>query len=130
VTVLISEETYSTEKKSVFFNPTTDDIYDPNWIPKKVIRNLSYNGVAVITNNFWNRLEREENIDIIGACTKQKNNMVVDAKDLFLTRAKILLAAVYMSTSTQWSTWSSLKTRFGNNSNIVLQFEVLHLASH
>ena len=56
-----------------------------------------------------------------------KKDMFVDAKDLFLARAKILLAAVHMSTSTQWSARSPLKTRIGNKRNIVLQFEVLHL---
>ena len=35
-------------------------------------------------------MEREENINIILACTKQKNRFV-DAKDLFLARAKILI---------------------------------------
>ena len=77
------------------------------------------NGVTVIANNIWNRLEREENIFIILSSSKQKNNMVVDAKDLFLARAKILLAAVHMSTSTQWPARSPLKTRIGNKSNII-----------
>ena len=77
------------------------------------------NGVTVIANNIWNRLEREENIYIILSSSKQKNNMVVDHKDLFLARAKILLAAVHMSTSTQWSARSPLKTRIGNKSNFI-----------
>ena len=77
------------------------------------------NCVTVIANNIWNRLEREENIYIILSSSKQKNNMVVDHKDLFLARAKILLAAVHMSTSTQWSARSPLKTRIGNKSNFI-----------
>ena len=87
------------------------------------------NGVTVIANNIWNRLEREENIFIILSSSKQKNNMVVDAKDLFLARAKILLAAVHMSTSTQWSARSPLKTRIGNKSNIICSLKFAPLVT-
>ena len=88
------------------------------------------NGVTVIANNIWNRLEREENIDmILSSSSKQKNNMVVDAKDLFLARAKILLAAVHMSTSTQWSGRSPLETRIGNKSNIIYSLKFAPLVT-